>query len=408
MSKTHVLLINSGKAEAADQLLTAAADVELDILTEPAYAPMYRAGTRLNFVDDIGDMTAVRRAALDLLAEHPIHHIVAPSERSLQAGGYLRSFLGLPGLTFEVANRFSNKAVMKARLAEHGLPLAPYRVVGRAAGIPAEAAELGWPVVIKPALGTGSMNVFVARGPDDLADLLASPLTEHLRNADCPLLVEAFVEMEAEYHSDGVVDGGVLRFASVSRYLTTQLDTVGGFNGSYVLPDSSPDVGAIRELHTAAVAALSLPAGVTHLEVYKTAGGFVVGEISCRPAGGGITDAVQEQYGIDLWRIFMESALNREISLPTPLRAARDEVVAVSLLPARPGRVVRISTADELARIPDVLRVEMSATVGTVIGHRLHSASASGQVLIAAADEETVRKRVDELMQTFVLDVRPA
>lgn len=54
MSKTHVLLINSGKAEAADQLLAAAPDVELDILTEPAYAPMYRSGARLHFVDDIG------------------------------------------------------------------------------------------------------------------------------------------------------------------------------------------------------------------------------------------------------------------------------------------------------------------------------------------------------------------
>jgi biotin carboxylase len=366
---------------------------------------MYGPDVRLHFVDDIADLTAVRRVALDLLASGPIHHVVAPSERSLPAGGYLRSFLGLRGIGFETANRFSNKAVMKSALTAAGLPVAPHEVVGVMDALPAAAARIGWPVVVKPALGTGSMNTFLLRSQEEMAELLASPAADGLRRADCQLLVERFVEMDGEYHCDGVVSDGRVEFAAVQRYFMPLLGQTNAFTGSYLLPDDDPDVAVIRSLHQAAVTALQLVTGVTHMELFRTADGFVIGEISCRPAGGGIVDAVRMQYGVDLWQVFMDTSLDRPAGVTGPVARLREDVIANCDLPTRPGRVVRISTAEELAALPDVIEARMSTRVGDTIGTRLHSASTTGLVFLATADTTLVAKRVEDLARTYVLDV---
>jgi hypothetical protein len=217
--------------------------------------------------------------------------------------------------------------------------------------------------------------------------------------------VERFVDMEGEYHCDGVVRDGRVEFAAASRYFMPLLGNIDAFTGSYLLPEDHPDAPAIVALHERVVRALGLRTGVTHLEVFKTAAGFLVSEIACRPAGGGIVDAVELQFGVDLWRAFMETALGRPGSVSTPVRRLRDDIVVNCDLPVRPGRVVRISGPEELARVSDVVRVSMTTGPGDVIGTRLHSASTTGLVYLAVADESMVYERVQELASAYVLDV---
>ncbi|HEY3733616.1 MAG TPA: ATP-grasp domain-containing protein [Streptosporangiaceae bacterium] len=404
----RVVLVNSGKAGALAELRAVVPRADIDVLTETSYAKQYPADVRLHFVGDIGDLSAVRRAALALLAQGPIDHVVAPSERSQQAGGYLRSYLGLPGIPYDTANLFSNKAVMKARLAAMRIPVARHRVVAGPENVAAAAAELGWPVVVKPALGSGAMNTFAVATPAAWADIAVSAAGDGLRRADCPLVVEEFISMEGEYHCDGVVRDGTVEFAAPSRYFVPLLGNTDAFTGSYLLPDGHPDAAEVLALHQRAVSALGLRNGVTHLEAFKTAGGFLVGEIACRPAGAGIPDAIEMQYGIDLWRAFMEAALGRHPSGAAPARRLRDDIVVSCCLPIRPGRVARISRAEELARIPGVVKVRMTASAGDVIGTRLHSASFTGLVFLAVTDESQVAGRIADLADSYIFDVGAA
>ncbi|GAA0585822.1 ATP-grasp domain-containing protein [Paractinoplanes ferrugineus] len=401
---SHLLLINSGKAEALGELRAVVPEARVTVLTEPAYRPQYPAGTDLVFVGDIGDLTAVRKAVLALSATNPVDHVVSPSERSMPAGGFLRSYLGLPGTGFDVANRFTNKAVMKRALTDLGLPVAAHRVVS---GLPAAvraAAELGGPVVVKPAFGTGSMNVHGFDSPARLAEFATSAAADKLRNAGCPLLVEEKIAMSAEYHADAVIVGSEVRFCSVGRYLVPQLDPVGRLNGSAIVPADSPAAAAVRALHEQVALGLGLRDGVTHCEIYETPAGLVVGEISCRPAGGGIADAIKTQYGVDIWDAFNRLALGLPVALP-PAGRAVGGIVAVCLLPVRPGRVLRVTPAEELEALDGVLSVSMKVGPGSVIGTRLHSASTAGILLLEAPDEETLGKRVDRVVEQFRLDV---
>ncbi|UED88002.1 ATP-grasp domain-containing protein [Streptomyces profundus] len=399
----HVLMVNSGRVEVIDHL---PADADVTVVTEASYTHRYPAGTRIQTVPDIADLTSLRAVALRVDRERRIDRVLASSERSLQGAGYLRSFLALPGTRYDVVNRFSNKLAMKTALRAAGVPLTDFRGIATLEDIHTVATEWGWPLVVKPALGAGAQDTFVLRGSADLDVLVTTERGDGLRGADYPLLVERFVDMTAEYHCDGIVRSGRTDFLAVSSYLSPLLERAERFIGSYVLPPSHPDIEAVRDLHQATVTALGLETGVTHMELFRTAHGLVVSEISCRPAGMGVVDGIALQTGVNLWDAFVAAELGRTPSV-VPLTPARDGIVVNCTLPVRPGRITRLSSAASLSEVAEVTRVTMKAGVGDVIGPRLMTTSTTGLVLLEVADERQLRQAVHRLMGRYVLEVEP-
>jgi hypothetical protein len=399
----HALLVNTISTDPIDMLETDPW-IRLTVITHPEYASCYRPRTPVILIEDVTDLRQVRDAAVALLRAGPIDHVVAPSERSVQPGGYLRSFLGLPGTGYETANLCSNKLAMKRRLAAGGLPVAPFAGLGALADLPARATELGWPVVVKPVIGNASRDTHVVAGAAEFAELLASPRSAGLRRSPYPLIVERFVDVEAEFHCDGVVSGGEVRFASVSRYVVPLVRQYGRLGGTYTLPTGSPDIRPITDLHRAVVAALGVRDGITHLEVLRSGGDYLVGEIAARPGGCGVTDVVRQRYGVDLWRAFVDISLGRQPGCD-PVDAGG--VAAVCHLPTRPGRVEHVTTAAELAALPGVTGVRDLVRPGEVITGEVNSSAFAGQVFLRVADEPGLAAALDRLERAFTLTVSP-
>lgn len=400
----HALAIGSLKPLPTEVMTSPLLD-SVTVVTEPGCAGYYGPGTEVVLVPGVDDFTAVRDAALGVLGDRPIDAILTPTEFGVATGGLLRSYFGLPGEGFETAHAFANKYVMKRRLAAAGVPVAPFRQAFRLDGLPAAAEDLGWPVVVKPVFGSGTVGVDVIESPVRFREFRESPAGAALRTAGCPLIVERYVDIETEYHCDGVVTDGEPVFVSVSRYLRPVLDGVGHMQGSHHLPPDHPDAVAVRELHTAAVRALGMRAGVTHLEVLRTSEGFLVGEIACRPGGGGIVRGVRLQHGVDLWQAYTETSLGLRPALAPVERA--DLVVNV-MLPARPGRITRLSSAEELAAVPGVTEVDLAHKPGDVISDVMYSTNLAGLVYLAAPALDDVDPLVEGVSDAYVFDVSSA
>lgn len=378
--------------------------VSMCAITERWYADLYPRDADVRFVDDVTDLMAVRHSAMDVLATRGIDAVISPTERTLQAAGYLRSYLGLPGIGYDQANLFSNKYAMKRFLEAAGIPVARFAAVDRLDELPTVASTLGYPIVVKPAIGAGGVDTFVLRTERELIAFLDDESRSGgLRRRRCRILAEKYVHMEAEFHCDGVVHDGAIVFAAISRYFMPLLDQREGFTGSYFLRPQHDDHIAATRMHAAVVRVLELDAGVTHLELFKTEEGFVVGEITCRPGGGGITPAVELQFGVDLWRAFIDTSLGRPpASAPnTPPSSAR--IVANTDLPIRSGRVVRITPSDEILRIPGVVRADMSVRAGDVIADRFHTSSSTGVVYFCVESEDQIPHVVDAIASVYEL-----
>ncbi|MBT3113209.1 ATP-grasp domain-containing protein [Streptomyces sp. CYG20] len=239
-------------------------------------------------VGSVHDVDEVLAAAWRIAGRHPLDGVLAPYEVGLPAAGYVRTVLGLPGPDFTTATLFTNKHAMKQRLAAAGLPLMPFAGAHSDAQVRARAAEFGWPVVVKPAYGGGSKDVAVVADAAELDAWLAGGGSPRPRNPTA--VVERRADILVEYNCDGVVHDGAVRSVVTSRYLEPVLGRIGQGDpyGSYQLPSDHPEHRAVAELHAAAVAALGLRSGVTHLEVFGTPDGLRVSEVACRPGGGAI------------------------------------------------------------------------------------------------------------------------
>ncbi|MER6597620.1 ATP-grasp domain-containing protein [Streptomyces parvus] len=398
----RVLLINTS-SEPAARLLQERAGIRLSVITTPGYRRFYAEDTDVVIVDSVEDLTQVCRAALEIRKRNPFAYVVSPSELSLQAGGYIRSYFGLPGTGYETTNAFSNKHVMKQRLAAAGLPVARFRPMSQFTDASEAAETLGWPVVVKPAIGGGAEDVFVLRDAAQVQELATAELTAQLRESPYPMLGEEFIDIEAEFHCDAVIVGGEVHFAAVARYFSPVLKSVGALVGSYTLPDDHPDATVVAELHAAAVKALGLGDGVTHLEVLKCSQGYLIGEVACRPGGGGIAEQLLHQYGVDIWMEFLATSLDDPVT--SVQLGPRDHLIQY-MLPRPPGTIRHISTAEELLAVPGVVHADVRVAPGDTATGVVHSATFAGLVLAKADTEEQVHERIAQLGARYEIDVR--
>ncbi|MEV4709535.1 ATP-grasp domain-containing protein [Actinoplanes sp. NPDC049316] len=399
----HVLLINTNKETPARKLL-ARTDVELSVITTERFRDRYPAEMPVELVGDIENVSEVKRAALKLLAGNPFEHVVAPSEFNLQAAAFVRSYFGLPGPGYDVVNRFSNKYVMKQRLREQGILVARSARVARLRAAGQAAAELGWPIVIKPVVGGGSEDVMVVHDETELAALCAAGREEALLQFGHFLVAEEFLPIDEEFHCDGVVSAGELHLSAVARYFAPVLRSVGDVVGSYTLPEADQRTAVLRDLHARVIGALGLRDGVTHLEVFRVSDRFIVGEIAVRPGGGGIPEQLQEQYGVDIWDAFLATSLNEEFIVE---KRRPDDFLAQYMLPIRNGRIARISTADDLRGIPGVVRADVRFKAGDVVSRSLNSVAMAGLVLLRAPTEASIQEAVNSVRSAFRLRVDP-
>ncbi len=398
-----VLLVNSYKQDPVP-LLESEKDLQLTVLTEPGYRSLYSPGTRVLLTPDLNDFKAMRQAVMALMRHGPIDHIVAPSERSVLVSGYLRSLFGIHGMPFEVANRFCNKLMMKNALAASGLPHAPFTPLYHFSAIGDAVRELGWPLIVKPAFGAGGEHTVVLRTAHDYER--GARNNEYGWYDDCAtaLVAERYIDLQAEYHCDGVVVDGESVFASVSRYFDPLLGRDEALTGSYILPESSPRREEIVRLHAETVTALGMRDGVTHLEVLETADGLLVGEIACRLGGVGIPHAVELQYGVDMWRAFIDISLSRGAEVEPKCTPG---IVVQLMLPAKPGVIKRLSSAATLGSLPGVTEVEMSLAVGSRVPRSLHSSYVTGLAYARVPDEESARSLRSAVQDAYVVESDP-
>ncbi|MGW7046852.1 ATP-grasp domain-containing protein [Streptomyces avermitilis] len=384
-----------------DHIRTAPQIGHLTVITEPHHAQQYGPEVDVRVIESVENAELLRLEVLKLLRERPIDRIYAPFERGQAQVGYVRTYFGIPGTGSEVSHAFSSKYAMKQQMRRAGLPVTDFLLAPGLEQVAQAGAALGWPVVVKPMVGGGAMDVCVFHSAEQVEEFTASPDAAAIRALPCPVIVEKFAELTGEYHCDGVVQAGEVAFVASSRYLAPVLGH-GALFGSMTLPADHPVRARMEELHTQAVNALQLTDGVTHMEFLDTADGLVVGEIACRAAGGGIPHALALHSGIDVWQASLQLELGLE---PKVDRGPEHGVTAHCYLPLRPGCIVSMTGAAELQALPAVIDVTMLRQVGDIVPERLTSAAASALVFLRTQTTEQAEEAVARVYDAFHIEI---
>ncbi|MBO1285784.1 MULTISPECIES: ATP-grasp domain-containing protein [Streptomyces] len=310
--------------------------------------PATAAGTEVVAATD--DLPAVRAAVARLAARHGAPRaLVALKEDDLLTGAELRTEWELPGPRPEDLVRFRDKYLMCRAVAAAGLPVPAFAAAERPSDVREFAGREGWPVVLKPRIGSSSAGVRVLDGPEELPG--DAPFAE-------PMLVQSF-DARPIHHADGVFDGTRVTRLRLSRYVNTCLGfREGTFLGSVEVDDPAV-VRAAERAATAYLAALTDAPTPFHLELFIGPAGEEAGpdcsflEVGARVGGSEIPFIWRDLHGHDLMRTAFDLQLGR-----TPAAAdaaATGEVGGWLLIPApaeRPCLITHVTSMTGLTPGP--------------------------------------------------------
>ncbi|MCK1506880.1 acetyl-CoA carboxylase biotin carboxylase subunit family protein [Bradyrhizobium sp. 18] len=361
----------------------------ITLSTDPTqYAYLAASGCEAICVDT-GNLNAMIHECSKLRRTFDIAGITSALESAYAAVGKLCLYFDLPGPNPAAVEKCRDKFTQRQLLAAAGIPLPAYRLAANATDVESSAAQIGLPVVVKPAFGIGSSGVRLCRNVDELAEHTAYLLGEEYKWRSSPrILVEEFAQgshYSVEVMGNEVVGIGAADFGGPPHFICRE----------YIYPAllTDDEHRLIADVSLGCLHPLGLGWGPANVDLRWTTLGPVVIEVNPRLAGTPNPQLLRLAYGIDL--------INEHIKLVTgrkcDLRRRHSHIAAARILiPDRDGILDAISGHSQAAAVPGVTEVKCSIEPQTSIVRKGDYRDKIGHVIAAAptlAQTEAILQR---------------
>lgn len=306
---------------------------------------------------DTNDPVALLAAARERHAGLPVDGVVTSCGFHLKAVAELAETLGLPGASPESVITANRKDLMREAMQRAGLPGPAFRVADNLPALRKAAAELGFPLVIKPVDLCASQGVRRVDSLEDLHDAWAA-LDIFAVNAfgqfrHPSVLLESLLLGE-EFSVETVTFAGQTRVVGITD---KSLSAAPGFvETGHMFPAilAPEDARETERLVREALRAVGYRHGVAHTEVRLTADGPRVVEINTRVAGNWISDLVRHVTGDDLLEAVVALSLGEDWRPATVPDGRRSAAIHLAI-PERDGVISAVSGWEDWDDAPDLV-----------------------------------------------------
>ena len=134
-------------------------------LAAPVISDMFKPYITGSLLIDVRD----EKTILQFAREHSVCGVITDqTDIAVRSVAYVAENLGLPGIGYETGVLFTDKSLMRTRMAELGIKLLPNRTVSSLEEALSYYEEIGGDVIIKPLDTQGSRGVQICRSAADL------------------------------------------------------------------------------------------------------------------------------------------------------------------------------------------------------------------------------------------------
>ena len=320
----NVILISPGYPAEMPMFTRALAETGAKVLgigDQPKESLPREAREALTAYDRVGNLWDEEQVVKDVMAQvgdRRIHRVECLWEPGMMPAAKLRQACGAPGLSPEQTVAFRDKERMKQVLDGAGLRTPHHYRARTEDEVRQAAAQIGWPVIVKPIDGAGSADTYTARSDEELAR--ATALVKHVDEVS----VEEYVEGE-EYTYDTVCADGRILFENVAWYrpkpLTARLNEWISPQAVCIRDVDHPDLKVGRDLGRKVIQALGFRTGFTHMEWFRTPRGEAIfGEIGGRPPGGRLVHVMNYSTDGDLFGAWADAVCHGRLRRELPKR----------------------------------------------------------------------------------------
>ncbi|MER8389334.1 acetyl-CoA carboxylase biotin carboxylase subunit family protein [Mesorhizobium sp. M1380] len=323
---------------------------------------------------DTENLDALIRECTRLNSTYDIDGITSAVELFYATAGKLSRYFGLPGPNPESVERCCDKVTQRQILAEAGIPIPGYRVATDATDVESAAAKIGLPVIVKPAVGSGSTGVRLCRSLDELAEHTTYLLGgKHIWRSSPSILVEEFAEGPhycIDIMGNDVIGISALDFDGPPHFVYREC--------TYPAVLTDDEHNHVADVSLSCLRALGLGWGPTNVELRWTKRGPVVIEVNPRLAGSPAPQLVQLAYGVDLVTEHIKLVIGDKWNL----RRSHSETAAVRfLVPDSDGTLDWIDGLSLAAAVSGIAEVKLFLEPTTPIVRQRNCLDCIGHVI---------------------------
>ena len=408
MTSRRMIFIESNTSGTGRLFALTARNLGLEpvVLTKDPGKYGYLASERIEHVTvDTDDAESVYRVCSGWSERHPIAGITSSSEYYIEVAARLAKRLGLRAPPPDAVAVCRYKPAQRERL-RNGSILCPQGRVGEdAKACQLAAAQIGYPVVLKPPDRSGSEGVRYCATPTDVAQhsayLFGSATTPDARKGCRCVLVEAFVD--GPEYSVEIVSG---RIVGITRKHLSGLPYFVEVGHDFPAPLDPSRADQIGSAALAAVRTLGLADWISHVEIRLTPSGPMIIEVNPRLAGGFIPELIRLATGIDLIGSTIRWSIGGDDVVPT-LNKGRAASIRF-LRPSRPGVLATVSGLDAARSTPGVADVTLYRTRGDRLSICGDFRDRIGHVIACDEELELAIHAAQEAVGAIQIDVEEA
>jgi biotin carboxylase len=323
--------------------------------------------------------------------------IVAFAEYLIPTASAVAQRLGLDYHDSTVSRRLVDKFEQRQALRAGGLAVPRFVVVPprhTPQDIDALAAQVDFPVVLKPRRGAGSRDTVFVADVDELRAALAPPPTATPTGGqDEPMIIEEFLVGAstltgadfADYVSveSVVCDGTISHVAVTGRFPPAEPFRE---TGLFIPSDISPDLTQkVLDVATKAISAIGIQIGFLHTEIKLTPNGPQIIEVNGR-LGGSVPEMAALALGVNLFELSLRVALGEHVVFDSLVPTNGVGYLFSPHSPQWARRVVSVEGLDRLGEYPGVQTVFLNRKPGDDIDWRKGSHEFVYSVIGAAPD----------------------
>ncbi|MEZ4294363.1 MAG: ATP-grasp domain-containing protein [Polyangiaceae bacterium] len=355
-------------------------------------------------ITDVTSTDEIERGAKALLGyvkEPSIHRLFGAVEQIQEPLAEARERLGIDGMRLTAAQSFRDKSRMKSLLGEAGIPCARHRTVRSENELWTAAADIGFPLVVKPPSGAGAVSTFRANS----AEQLRERLKDLVPTPDHPVLVEELV-IGNEHSFETISASGRHVWHSLTHYYPTPLEVLQNpwIQWSVVLPREIDDAryDDIRAAAYRTLDVLGMDTGLSHMEWFRRPDGSIaISEVGARPPGAQFTTLVGFAHEIDFCYAWARLMVTGEFDPPRRRFAA-----GIAYLRGQgEGSVRSITGIDRVER--EVGHLVVSSKLPAIGQGRNTGYEGDGFLIVRHESTQVVEQTLKHIISTVRVDCAP-
>lgn len=312
---------------------------------------------------------------------------------------YIAEMLGIKGISVKIAERFTNKYIMRKLTDKAGFASPKYALCHSKEEAECFVKENGTSI-IKPLDSQSSRGCHIVKGKEDV-DIFFDDCIQY-SHCDRAVMIEEFID-GTEFTVDGLKIENDYIVTAISEKEHYSYNENVAKRLIFSQNNERFDYDELRKINTKMVSVLGLPFGITHAEYKYCNGRFYLIEIAARGGGTRISsDIVPIMSGINGNEIYLKTLLNENVEI---IPRNKHAYSMLGFFDIKSGTVRNISGVEEAKKYEGVIDIELEIVVGDKLDKAKDDRSRCGYYIIYADTMEELKILESLILKTVRVEV---